>query len=82
MNKNSLKLMRLSEAELSKKEMNIIKGGDVNCGCGCCYANQGGSGTLDNGEANANGGGLHSPGCDNQNFCPTVTKEATKLTTK
>ena len=71
MNKNNLKLSQLAKKELMKKEMREIKGGDVVCGCGCCYANQGGASTLENGAANAQGG-LHSPGCDNQFFFSDV----------
>ena len=46
--------------------MKHVIGGTV-CGCGCCYAGQGGSSTDDNGAANF-AGGLHSPGCENEPY--------------
>jgi natural product precursor len=62
-----LKLNRLSDQQLAEKQMNNLLGGageggsQINCGCycGCCYANQGGSSTQDNGRANQ-AGGLYS----------------------
>jgi natural product precursor len=47
---------RLSLVELSKNEMEKVKGGYIitewgdghSCGCGCYYANSGGSSTVDN----------------------------------
>jgi natural product precursor len=57
-----LKLNRLSDQSLAEKQMNSLMGGSgINCGCycGCCYENQGGSTTQDNGRANQ-AGGLYS----------------------
>jgi natural product precursor len=51
-----LKLNALSEANLREREMNILKGGECTCGCGCLYQNSGGSSTQDNGGANKNYG--------------------------
>ncbi|MCK9346820.1 MAG: TIGR04149 family rSAM-modified RiPP [Bacteroidales bacterium] len=58
----SFKLNNLEYSSLNEKEMKHVIGGTV-CGCGCCYAGQGGSSTDDNGAANY-AGGLHSPGCE------------------
>lgn len=44
--------MQLSKTELSKKEMAFIKGGAESCGCGCNYAESGGSSIESNGAAN------------------------------
>jgi len=62
------KLLKLTE--LSKREMAKIVGGmsvavfdklgNIECYCGCRYANQGGSSTGDNAAAN-NASGLQSP---------------------
>ncbi|GHV34145.1 hypothetical protein FACS1894178_1080 [Bacteroidia bacterium] len=53
----NLKLNKLEERNLSEKQMNNIKGGEPHkCGCGCCYANSGGSSVCANGKANAQGG--------------------------
>ena len=51
----SLKLNVLASENLSRIEMNQVRGGEV-CGCGCA----GKSSTKDNGNAN-NDGGLCSP---------------------
>jgi len=56
----NLKLNALNKKQLNKREMNTILGGGT-CGCGCAYADNGGSSTNDNGSANA-AGGLVSPG--------------------
>ena len=58
----SLKLNKLKLNQLSKDQLNAIRGGDApgyNCSCGCCYVNQGGSNTTDNLIANYDGG-LHT----------------------
>lgn len=58
----NLKLMVAEGSLLNEKEMNAIRGGEAgSCGCGCNYANQGGSSTADNNAANKKSG-LHSPG--------------------
>lgn len=59
-----LKLNQLNQAQLSKNELNRLKGGSRCCICGCAYSNQGGSSTTGNGNANNGGGssGLYSPG--------------------
>jgi natural product precursor len=55
-----LKLNRLSDNELAKKQMNDVKGGaapgggSCSCCCGCKYKDQGGSSTEDNSKANGN----------------------------
>lgn len=55
----NLKLTALEADELSKKAMKSINGGFTSCGCGCAYANSGGSSSQNNGLANA-GTGLSS----------------------
>ena len=45
-----LKLNQLSKAELGKREMNSLKGGGIECGCGCFYSDV--SSTATNGAAN------------------------------
>lgn len=59
-----LKITQLSKAELSKRELNRLVGGENCCLCGCHYANAEGSSTGDNGGANNVGGasGKYSPG--------------------
>jgi hypothetical protein len=50
--------------KLSKRETRETKGGVPTCGCGCAYANCGGSSSNDNSVANFLGGegkGLISP---------------------
>ena len=47
-----IKLNALAAQTLSQIEMNAVKGGTVDCGCSCYYANSGGSSTMDNGYAN------------------------------
>lgn len=52
-----LKLNQIEKNILTEKEMNIISGGLITCGCGCNYAGSGGgSSTMDNGNANKAGG--------------------------
>ncbi len=61
----NLKLNKLSQSVLNKREMKEAKGGNRrSCGCGCNYEGRGGSSTANNGMANYNGGkdGLWSPG--------------------
>lgn len=55
-----LKITQLGKAELSKKELNRLVGGDGCCICGC----RGSSSTNSNGGSNRGGGasGLFSPG--------------------
>jgi hypothetical protein len=48
----SFSLFKLSERETSE-----ATGGETVCGCGCAYANCGGSSTSDNFSANYAGGG-------------------------
>ena len=59
-----LKITHLNKAELGKRELNRLIGGANCCLCGCHYADQEGSSTIDNGGANNSGGasGLYSPG--------------------
>jgi natural product precursor len=61
---NNLKLNKLEEQNLAERQMYAVKGGGVGdmCGCGCCYANNGGSSVSDNALANSQGG-LVSTGC-------------------
>ena len=57
-----LKLIQLSKNELENREMGMTRGGNGSCCiCGCRYWDDGGSSTVDNGNAN-NAGGLESPG--------------------
>lgn len=53
---NTLKLNALESSSLSKKEMNLINGGDARvCVCACQFeGTPGGSSTLDNKMANYN----------------------------
>lgn len=55
-----LKITQLSKAELSKRELSRLVGGDGCCICGC----RGPSSNQDNGGANNQGGasGLFTPG--------------------
>ena len=55
-----LKITQLSKAELGKRELNRLVGGERCCICGC----RGSSSNSDNGGANRRGGanGLVSPG--------------------
>lgn len=55
-----LKITQLGKAELSKRELNRLVGGNGCCICGC----RGSSSNSDNGGANRGGGasGLFSPG--------------------
>ena len=55
-NLGKLKLNQLSKAEIEKREMNALKGGDPTCGCGCHYSGSGGSSEYDNQNANAANG--------------------------
>ena len=59
-----LKITQLNKAELGKRELNRLIGCANCCLCGCHYADQEGSSTIDNGGANNSGGasGLYSPG--------------------
>lgn len=59
-NIGKLKLTQLSKAELGKRELNRLVGGENCCACGC----HGPSSSYDNYTANINGGasGLYSPG--------------------
>jgi natural product precursor len=59
--KTNLKLNAMAAKNLSKVEMNQLQGGRA-CGCGCNYANSGGSSTSANCNANYSGGkgGLYS----------------------
>lgn len=56
-----LKLNSLAKNNLNEKEMSKIKGGGWTCGCGCHYANSGGSSIDANAAANYDGE-LFSPG--------------------
>ncbi|MCD8555939.1 MAG: TIGR04149 family rSAM-modified RiPP [Bacteroides graminisolvens] len=56
---SKLRLTSLSESNLQEKEMSTLTGGDCSCGCGCLYANNGGSSTGENMVANSQNG-LHS----------------------
>ena len=61
--KKSLKINKLSNVGINKKELNKIKGGkNTGCCCACAYEGDGGSSSADNGQANLNGG-LVSPQC-------------------
>jgi natural product precursor len=60
---NTLKLNALESSSLSKKEMNLINGGNRVCVCACNFEGQeGGSSRVDNGRANygIGSGGGHS----------------------
>lgn len=57
----TLKINKTEKESLSNKEKALIKGGCTPCGCGCYYANSGGSSSDQNRMAN-NAGGLYSPG--------------------
>ena len=62
-----IKLNKLSDDSLAQRQLQGIKGGDGDtlvCGCGCCYADMGGSPSHDNRDANFCYG-LFSPGCEN-----------------
>ena len=56
----NLKLNKLAQNELSKKEMNNVRGGNT-CGCACAHENNSGSSTHDNAYAN-HASGLRSDG--------------------
>lgn len=58
-----LKLNMLSKAEMEKREMNNLRGGD--CGCGCNYGGSGGSSAQDNAYANQASGYTQSGGGNN-----------------
>ena len=54
---NTLKLNALESSSLSKKEMNLINGGNRACVCACNYEGQeGGSSRVDNGKARVDNG--------------------------
>lgn len=57
------KLNALSKESLRQKEMSAIVGGN-SCGCSCAYANQGGSSTSSNNEANYSYDTTSSYGCN------------------
>ena len=62
-----IKLNKLSDDALAQRQLQGIKGGDNGvrvCGCGCCYADKGGSSSHDNLSANSRSG-YFSPGCEN-----------------
>jgi natural product precursor len=63
----SLKLNELSTKQLTHEQMSSVTGGAQVCGCGCCYAGNGGSSTNDNGHANLDNG-WYSTACDNTMF--------------
>ena len=50
---HSLKLNSQERMSLSKKEMNLLNGGNWICTCSCYYAGNGGSSIDDNMSANA-----------------------------
>jgi len=54
-NLKRLKLNQIGKAELEKREMNFLLGGNC-CNCGCAYAGNGGSSTSDNLYANSDNG--------------------------
>lgn len=58
------KARKLSLTNLSKTQLESVKGGaqgcSWGCGCACAYTDNGGSSTGDNAVANTNGG-LRSP---------------------
>lgn len=58
----NLKLNKLNNSQLSKKQMKSIIGGMVICCCGCCYENSGGSSVNSNANANS-AHGLESTDC-------------------
>ncbi|MDR1653927.1 MAG: TIGR04149 family rSAM-modified RiPP [Prevotellaceae bacterium] len=64
----SIRLNQISANAMNAKEMNAIKGGEHCCGCGCKYANSGGSSSVNNGAAN-NAGGLKSKGSSKLYCC-------------
>lgn len=52
--KKKLKLAKLAQSTLSNKELSCVKGGACcSCGCGCYWAGEGGSSTVNNGNANS-----------------------------
>jgi natural product precursor len=76
-------LSGLERSNVSRKQMNRLRGGyEVgDCTCGCLYEGQPGGSTLqDNGDANYDGG-FHTHGVTN-GYVRSVTKTATKTTTK
>ena len=60
---SKIKLNHLNDDGLKEREMNTLRGGRL-CGCGCNYADSGGSTEVYNGGANYKLGdnGGHSPG--------------------
>jgi natural product precursor len=66
----SLKLNVLASENLSKVEMNQVKGGQC-CSCSCAYANSGGSSTGDNANANygIGSGGRSKTGTNARKIC-------------
>ena len=62
-----IKLNKISDDSLAQRQLQGIKGGDNGsrvCGCGCCYADMGGSSTHNNLSANSRSS-YFSTGCDN-----------------
>jgi len=58
----TLKLNKLQANQISVRDIKRIVGGEGECCCGCFYANNGGSSTSDNFNANF-AHDLRSPGC-------------------
>jgi len=53
---DNIKLNRINNFQLTNNEKQELKGGEAGvCGCGCCYANNGGSSVGDNCTANWKG---------------------------
>lgn len=54
----TLKLNKIINEEISERVSSLITGGadTTTCQCGCCYSDQGGSSTHENGAANAEHG--------------------------
>lgn len=75
----NLKLNSIVNEKLSKGEMNSVFGGQQGpgtkilvCGCGCIWANNGGSSTTDNGNANS-AIGTHSTGLPREKQTDHIT---------
>lgn len=77
-----LNYLNLQSEALSKKDLKQVKGGyvykqqcyagsDTWCGCGCYYANSGGSSTNANMDANVEGGD-RSPNAPELNNCLVI----------
>ena len=62
---NAIKLNKIGNNGLTNDEKLALRGGEsFTCKCGCCYANSGGSDTLNNFAANFNAGGKKSTACE------------------